>query len=200
MPIDNFLFERTALREDSRFADVSRALRRFYWSFTSTIHIPDITLKDFRRYFATLQVDEEQYLEMDIKIIDKVLIPNSMLLKLYAEVAHVLSCQNRQRISMIYEKERTRQRVGIFFRGRFSGAFCNMANIFTSRCPNRFGVGAIDSPDLFEQVLDQLYIPEVSEKIFTLDISMIRRQKMVIFGVLKVFISNFTFWDHFLIF
>ena len=45
---------------------------------------------------------------------------------------------------------------------------------------------------LFEQVLDQRDIPEVSEKIFTHDISMIRRQKMVIFGVLKVFISNFT--------
>ena len=64
-----------------------------------------------------------------------------------------------------------------------------MVNIFTCRCPNRSGVGAIDSPDLFEQVLDQRYIPEVSEKIFTHDISMIRRQKMVIFGVLKVFIG-----------
>ena len=68
-----------------------------------------------------------------------------------------------------------------------------MVNIFTCRCPNRSGVGAIDSPDLFEQVLDQRYIPEVSEKLFTHDISMIRRQKMVIFGVLKVFIRNFTY-------
>ena len=67
-----------------------------------------------------------------------------------------------------------------------------MVNIFTSRCPNRFEVGAIDSPDRFEQVLDQSYIPEVSEKIFTYDISMIRRQKMIIFGVLKVFVSNLT--------
>ena len=75
--------------------------------------------------------------------------------------------------------------------GLFSGPFCNMVNIFTCRCPNRSGVGAID---LFEQVLDQRYIPEVSEKIFTHDISMIRRQKMVIFGVLKVFISNFTYY------
>ena len=66
-----------------------------------------------------------------------------------------------------------------------------MINIFICRCPNRSGVGAIDSPDRFEQVLDQRCIPEVSEKIFTHDISMIRRQKMVIFGVLKVFISNF---------
>ena len=82
-----------------------------------------------------------------------------------------------------------------FFRERFWGNFCNMVNIFTCRCPNRSGVGAIDSPDLFEQVLDQRYIPEVSEKIFTHDISMIRRQKMVIFGVLKVFISNFTYYN-----
>ena len=82
-----------------------------------------------------------------------------------------------------------------FFRGRFSGAFCNMVNILICRCPNRSGLGAIDSPDLFEQVLDQRDIPEVSEKIFTHDISMIRCQKMVIFGVLKVFISNFTYYN-----
>ena len=81
---------------------------------------------------------------------------------------------------------------GFFFRGVVSGAFCNMVNIFTCRCPNRSGVGAIDSPDLFEQVLDQRCIPEVSEKIFTHDISMICRQKVVIFGVLKVFMRNFT--------
>eukprot|EP00493_Phyllostaurus_siculus_P020422 UN20747 len=47
-----------------------------------------------------------------------------------------------------------------------------MVNIFTCRCPNRSGVGAIDSPDLFEEVVDQRYIPEVSEKNFTHDISM----------------------------
>ena len=81
-----------------------------------------------------------------------------------------------------------------FFGGRGTN-FCNMVDIFTCRCPNRSGVGAIDSPDLFEQVLDQRCIPEVSEKIFTHDISMIRRQKMVIFGVLKVFISNFTYYN-----
>ena len=46
-----------------------------------------------------------------------------------------------------------------------------------------------------EQVPDQRYIPDVSEKIFTHDISMIRRQKMVILGVLKVFISNFTYYN-----
>ena len=67
-----------------------------------------------------------------------------------------------------------------------------MSNIFKCRCPNLSEVSAIDSSDRFEQVLDQSYIPEVSEKIFMHDISMIRRQKMVIFGVLKVFVSNFT--------
>ena len=35
-----------------------------------------------------------------------------------------------------------------------------MVNIFTCRCPNRSGVGAIDSLDLFEQVLDQRFIHE----------------------------------------
>ena len=85
--------------------------------------------------------------------------------------------------------------LGIFFRGWKWGLFSIMVNIFTCRRPNRSKVGAIDSLDLFEQVLDQRYIPEVSEKIFTHDISMIRRQKMVIFGVLKVFISNFTYYN-----
>ena len=66
---------------------------------------------------------------------------------------------------------------------------------FTCRCPNVSGVGAIDSPDRLKQVLDQRYTPEVSEKNFTDDISMIRRQKMVIFGVLNVFISNFTSYN-----
>ena len=54
---------------------------------------------------------------------------------------------------------------GLFFRRRFWANFCNIVNIFTCRCPNRSGIGAIDSPDRFEQVLDQRYIPEVSEKI-----------------------------------
>ena len=70
-----------------------------------------------------------------------------------------------------------------------------MTNIFLCRCPNRAGVGAIDEPDRSEQVLVQCHIPDVSEKFFTHDISMIRRQKMVIFGVLKVFTSNFTYYN-----
>ena len=56
-----------------------------------------------------------------------------------------------------------------------------MTNIFVCRCPNRSGVGAMDDPDWSEQVPDQSYTPDVSEKIFTYDISMIRRQKNVDF-------------------
>ena len=58
-----------------------------------------------------------------------------------------------------------------------------MVNIFTCKCPNRSGVGAIDHSDQSEQVPDQRYTPDVSEKIFKHDNSMIRRQKTSIFGV-----------------
>ena len=61
-----------------------------------------------------------------------------------------------------------------------------MINIFACTCPNRSGVGAIDNPDRFEQVFHPYYILEVPEKIFTRDISMVRRQKMLIFGVLPL--------------
>ena len=70
-----------------------------------------------------------------------------------------------------------------------------MTNIFICRCPNRAGVGAIDEPDRSEQVLDQRYIPDVFEKNFTHDISMIRRPKTLIFDMLKAFISNFTYYN-----
>ena len=62
-----------------------------------------------------------------------------------------------------------------------------LINIFACTCPNRSGVGAIDNPDRFEQVFYPYYILEVPEKNFTHDISMVRRQKMLIFGVLKAF-------------
>ena len=52
------------------------------------------------------------------------------------------------------------------------GAFWKVINIFACTCPNRSGVGAIDNPGRFEQALDQYYIPEVLEEIFTHDISM----------------------------
>ena len=70
-----------------------------------------------------------------------------------------------------------------------------MANIFTCRRPNLLGGGAIDHPDRSEQVPDQHYIPGVTAKIFKDDISMIHRQKTFIFGVLKAFISNFTYYE-----
>ena len=70
-----------------------------------------------------------------------------------------------------------------------------MANIFTCRRPNRSRVGAIDHPDRFEEVSDQHYIPDVTEKNFKDDSSMIHRQKTFIFGVLKAFISNFTYYN-----
>ena len=41
-----------------------------------------------------------------------------------------------------------------------------MINILTYRCPNRSGVSAIDDLDRSEQVSDELYIADVSEKIF----------------------------------
>ena len=65
-----------------------------------------------------------------------------------------------------------------------------MINIFACTCPNRSGVGSIDNPDRFEQVFNPYYILEVPEKIFTHDISMVHRQKMLIFGVFEAFISK----------
>ena len=64
-----------------------------------------------------------------------------------------------------------------------------MINIFACTCSDRSGVGEIDKLDRFEQVFDTYYIPEASEKTVTDDISMVRPQKMYIFGVLKAFIS-----------
>ena len=68
-----------------------------------------------------------------------------------------------------------------------------MVNIFAYTCPNRSGVGAIDSPDGFEHVFDPYYIREVLEKIFTRDILMVRPQKLAFFGVFKAFVSNFLY-------
>ena len=68
----------------------------------------------------------------------------------------------------------------------------------------------MDNPDRFEQVFDPYYILEVPEKIFTHDISMVRRPKMLIFWCfkgfykqrrfasfcfLKTFISKFTYYN-----
>ena len=82
-----------------------------------------------------------------------------------------------------------------FFKRGGCRPFWKVINIFACTCPNHSGVGAIDNLDRFEQVFDTYYIPEASEKIFTDDISMVRPQKMYIFGVLKAFISNFTYYN-----
>ena len=53
--------------------------------------------------------------------------------------------------------------------------FWKVINIFACTSPNHSGVDAINNPDLFEQVFDTyLSYPEVSEKIFMDDISMVR--------------------------
>ena len=49
--------------------------------------------------------------------------------------------------------------------------------------PNRSRNGAIDNPDRFKQVFDPYYILEVPEKIFTHNIVMVCRQKMLVVGV-----------------
>ena len=93
-------------------------------------------------------------------------------------------------------KLQKRVKMGIFFfRGGVCRPFWKVINIFACTCPNRSGVGSVDNPDRFEQVFDPYYILEVPEKIFTHDISMVRRQKMLIFGVLKAFISKFTYYN-----
>ena len=85
--------------------------------------------------------------------------------------------------------------IGDFcFRGGGCRPFFKMINIFACTCPNRSGVGAIDNPDRFEQAFVQYYIPEDPENFFTHDISMVRRQKMSIFDVLKTFISKITYY------
>ena len=71
----------------------------------------------------------------------------------------------------------------------------NILIIFTCRRPNGLGGGAIDHPDRSEQVPGQHDIPDVTDKIFKDDISMIHCQKTFIFGVLKAFISNFTYYN-----
>ena len=86
----------------------------------------------------------------------------------------------------------------VFFKGGCGGIVIqlfSMVSFFAYTCPNRSGADVIDNPDRFEQVFDPYYILEVLEKIFTHDISMVRRQKMLIFGVLKAFISKFTYYN-----
>ena len=49
-----------------------------------------------------------------------------------------------------------------------------MIHIYVHTSPNRSAVGAIDNPDQIEQVFDIYYTPDVSEKIFMDEISLVR--------------------------
>ena len=62
-----------------------------------------------------------------------------------------------------------------------------MVNIFTYTCPNHSGVGAIDSPDPFEDVFHPNYILEVPEKNFGYEISTVRPQKLPKNGFFDLF-------------
>ena len=77
--------------------------------------------------------------------------------------------------------------------GGVCGPFWKVINIFAYTCPNRSEVGAINNPDRSERVFDAYYISEVSNKTFMDDISMVRPQKIYIFGILKEFISDFIY-------
>ena len=46
--------------------------RRNYWPFMKDIGILDITLNEYRHYYATTTPENEMYLDRDINIIDKV--------------------------------------------------------------------------------------------------------------------------------
>ena len=62
-------------------------------------------------------------------------------------------------------------------------------------CPNRSGVGAIDNPGLLKQVLQQCDIPDIPEKNFEHDFSIVCCQKMFIFSLSTAFISNFSYYN-----
>ena len=89
----------------------------------------------------------------------------------------------------------------VFFRGGIGAIVVHpfsMVSFFTRTTPNRSRVGAIDKPDLSEQVFDQYNIPEVPEKNFTIDFSKVGHEKVFIFGVLDSFESNFTCYNLYL--
>ena len=86
----------------------------------------------------------------------------------------------------------------VFFRGGIGAIVVHpfsMVSFFTCTRPNRSRVGAIDKPDLSEQVSNQYNIPKDPEKIFTNDFSMACYEKMFIFGVLDACVSNFSCYN-----
>ena len=70
-----------------------------------------------------------------------------------------------------------------------------MVSFIACMCPNRSVVGAIDKLGLLEQVFEQYDIPDVPEKDFKHDFSIVCRQKMFIFSLSTAFISNFTYYN-----
>ena len=89
-------------------------------------------------------------------------------------------------------------RIVRFFQGGIGAIVVHLFSIvsfFTCTRPNRSRVGAIDNPDLSEQVSNQYNIPKDPEKIFTNDFSKVGHEKMFIFGVLDAYVSNFTYYN-----
>ena len=70
-----------------------------------------------------------------------------------------------------------------------------MVNIVIYTCPNRSGVGAIDSPDHLEHVFDPYYIQKKLEKIFTRNVLMICPRRLDFFSAFKAFVKDFPYYD-----
>ena len=70
-----------------------------------------------------------------------------------------------------------------------------MVSFIACTFPNRSQVGAIDKPGLLKQVFEQYDIPDVPEKNFEHDFSIVCRQEMFIFSLSTAFISDFTYYD-----
>ena len=91
------------------------------------------------------------------------------------------------------------QKICVFlFRGASGASGIHLFSVISfiaCTCPNRSGVGAIDNPGLLEQVFEQYDIPDVPEKNFEHDFSIVCRQKMFIFSLSTAFIRNFTYYN-----
>ena len=85
-----------------------------------------------------------------------------------------------------------------FFRGSFRDIgllLSSLTSFVASTRLIRSGVGAIDSPGQSRQLFDQYDPFEVPEKIFSGDFSLACREKMFIFGIFKLDISNFAYYN-----
>ena len=71
----------------------------------------------------------------------------------------------------------------------------SLASFVASTRLIRSGAGAIDSPKQFCQTFDQYDKSGVPEKIYSDDFSMAGREKMFIFGIFKLYISNFAYYN-----